>query len=134
MSDPDTIWWTKLWIAVFAVIAILIAVLMWTLPYYSVWQQGLAGQAELKRAEQNRQIAVQEAQAKLESSKLLAQSEVERARGVAEANKIIADGLGGAEGYLRWLWIDALNHPDKGSQIIYVPTEAGLPILEAGKR
>lgn len=112
----------------------LIAACMWAFPHYSVWQQGLAGEAELKRAEQNKRIAVQEAQAKLDSSKLLAESEVERAKGIAQANKIIAEGLGGPEGYLRWLWIDALNNPSKGSQIIYIPTEAGLPVLEAGKR
>lgn len=35
------------------------------------------------------------------------------------------------EGYLRYLWIDKLG---AGNQVIYVPTEAGLPILEAGKR
>jgi regulator of protease activity HflC (stomatin/prohibitin superfamily) len=103
-------------------------------PHYNVWQQGLAGEAELKRAEQNRQIAVQEADAKLGAAKLLAQGEIERAKGVAEANKIIAEGLGGPEGYLRWLWIDAINNPNKGQQIIYIPTEAGLPILEAGRK
>lgn len=113
---------------------LLIAGCMWLFPHYSVWQQGLAGEAELKRAEQNRRISVQEAQAKLDSAKLLAESEVERAKGIAQANKIIAEGLGGPEGYLRWLWIDALNNPSKGSQVIYIPTEAGLPILEAGKR
>lgn len=106
----------------------------WAVPHYNVWQQGLAGEAELARAQQNRQIAIQEAQARMESAKLLADSEVTRARGVAEANKIIAEGLGGPEGYLRWLWVDALNNPRQGTQIIYVPTEAGLPILEAGKR
>lgn len=106
----------------------------WGLPHYAVWQQGLAGEAELARAQQNRQIAIQEAQAKLESARLLAQSEVERAKGIAEANAIIAEGLGGPEGYLRWLWIDGLNNPAKGTQTIYIPTEAGLPILEAGKR
>lgn len=99
-------------------------------PHYNVWQQGLAGE----RAEQNKRIAVQEAQAKLDSAKLLAEAEVERAKGISAANKIIAEGLGGPEGYLRWLWIDALNHPAKGEQIIYIPTEAGLPILEAGHR
>src|SRR5882757_3859937 len=76
---------------------------MYGCPQYNVWQQGLAGQAELKRAEQNRQIRVQEAHARLESSKLDALSEVERAKGVAQANEIVADGLGGAEGYLRYL-------------------------------
>lgn len=111
-----------------------IIVVMWVLPHYNVWQSGLSGQAELERATQNRQIAVQEAEAKLASAKLLAQSEVERARGIAEANKIIAEGLGGPEGYLRWLWIDAINNPKNGTTTIYVPTEAGLPILEAGRR
>lgn len=106
----------------------------WAVPHYNVWQQGLAGEAELARAEQNRRIAVQEAQAKLESAKLLAEAEVERSKGIAAANKVIAEGLGGPDGYLRWLWIDALRESGASSSVIYVPTEAGLPILEAGKR
>jgi hypothetical protein len=36
--------------------------------WYNIWEQGLAGQAELKRAEQNRQISIQEAQALKESA------------------------------------------------------------------
>jgi regulator of protease activity HflC (stomatin/prohibitin superfamily) len=101
-------------------------------PHYNVWRQGLVGTAELRRAEQNKQIAVQEAQAKLDSAKLLSDAEIERARGVAEANKIIGDSLKGNEGYLRYLWIQGLQ--TNQMQVIYVPTEAGLPILEAGKR
>lgn len=89
------------------------------------------GKAELAQAEQNRQIAITEAKAKEESAELLANAEVARARGVAEANKIIGDSLKGNEEYLRYLWIDAIN--TKEQQIIYVPTEAGLPILEAGR-
>lgn len=100
---------------------------------YNVYQQEKAGQAELARAESNRKIAVLEAQAKLESAKALAAADVERAKGQAEANKIVANGLGGPEGYLRFLWIEAMAN-NKGSEVIYVPTEAGLPILEAGKR
>lgn len=113
----------------------LVATLMWGCPNYSVWQQGLAGQAELRRAEQNRKIAVQEAEAKRESASLLAQAEVERAKGVAQANAIIADGLRGHEEYLRYLWIQALEHTAtaRGGQVIYVPTEANLPILEANR-
>jgi len=98
-------------------------------PYYNVWEQGLAGEAELKRAEQNRQIAIEEAAAKKESAQLLADAEVIRARGVKEANEIIAEGLGGPQGYLRYLYIQALE--DTKNQVIYLPTEAGLPILEA---
>lgn len=97
-----------------------------------VWNAETAGEAELAQARQNRQIATLEAEAKLESAKLLAQAEVERAKGVAEANRIVADGLGGPEGYLRYLYIENLSNSQ--GQIIYVPTEAGLPILEASKR
>ena len=97
-----------------------------------VWNAETAGEAELAQARQNRQIATLEAEAKLESAKLLAQAEVERAKGVAEANRIVANGLGGPEGYLRYVYIENLSQSQ--GKIIYVPTEAGLPILEAGKR
>ncbi len=103
-------------------------------PIYNVWNQGLAGEAELARAEQNRQIAINEAKAKKESAVFLADSEIERARGVAEANRIIADGLGGPEGYLRYLYIEGLKEAEaNGDKVIYIPTEAGLPILEANR-
>jgi regulator of protease activity HflC (stomatin/prohibitin superfamily) len=110
----------------------MIALGMWGCPTYNVWQQGLAGEAELARAQQNRQIAIQEAMAKKESAKLLGEAEVARAHGVAEANGIIANGLGGPEGYLRYLYIHMLENT-KDKQVIYLPTEAGLPILEAGR-
>lgn len=96
---------------------------------YNVWSEGKAGQAELQRADWNRQIAVREAKAKEESATLLAQAEIERAKGVAKANQIIGKSLEGNEAYLRYLWINNL-HEGK-NQIVYVPTEANLPILEA---
>ena len=102
------------------------------LPVYSVWQQEMSGKAEFVRAEQNKRIAIEESRAKLEASKFEADAEIERARGVAEANKIIGDSLKGNESYLRYLWIQGLH--DGSSEVIYVPTEANLPILEAGKR
>ena len=101
-------------------------------PRYNVWQQEMSGKAEFAKAEQNRRIKVEEAKANLESQKLNAQAEVERAKGVAEANVIISDGLKGNEEYLRYLWIQGLQ--TNQMQVIYIPTEAGLPILEAGKR
>lgn len=114
------------------VLTILVAAIMAGCPRYNVWQQGLVGQAELKRAEQNRQIAIQEAQAKKEAAALLAGAEIERAKGVAEANRIVADGLKGHDEYLRYLWIDKVA---AGAQreLVYVPTEANIPIMEAGR-
>ena len=96
-----------------------------------VWNAETAGEAELAQAASNRRIAVLEAQALMDSAKMKADAEIERARGVAEANRIVADGLGGPEGYLRYLYIQNLERTQ--NQIIYVPTEAGLPILEAGR-
>lgn len=100
-------------------------------PIYNVWSSGLQGEAELKQAEWNRQIKVKEAQAALEAAKSFAQADVERAKGHAEANKILQGSLGGPEGYLRWLWLDTV--PKINGQIIYVPTEAGIPITEANR-
>lgn len=114
------------------VLSLLIGFGMWGCPRYNVWQQGLAGEAEFRRAEQNRKIAVQEALAKKESAAELAEAEIRRAKGVAEANRIIGAGLKGHEEYLRYLWIMSLEHSaQKGSTIVYVPTEANLPVLEA---
>lgn len=120
------------------IIVIIIGVLlligggMYGLPKYNVWQKGLSGKAQLKEAEWSRQIKIKEAMAKQESAKYEAKAEVERAKGVAEANKIIGESLKGNEGYLRYLWIQGLQ--DGSSEVIYIPTEAGLPLLEAGKR
>ena len=58
-------------------------------PQYNVWQQSLAGKAELQKAEYTRQVAVLEAQAKKDSAQQLAEAEIIRAQGVAKANSII---------------------------------------------
>lgn len=101
-------------------------------PKTKVWQNQMVGKAALAEAEFNRQIVIREAEAKHEAAKHWAKAEVERAKGAAEANKIVARSLGGPEGYLRWLYIQMLEETD--NNLIYIPTEAGLPILEAGKR
>ena len=101
-------------------------------PKYGVWAAEMEGAAQYAQAEQNRKITILEAEAKLESAKSLAAAEVERAKGVAEANRIIGESLKGNEAYLRWQWIQNLENGN--NSVIYVPTEAGLPILEAGKR
>lgn len=98
---------------------------------YDVWAQRKEGEAELARAESNRQIKTLEAKATEESAKYLSQAEITRARGVAEANQIIGQSLKENEGYLRYLWIQSLNHGQ--STVVYVPTEANLPILEASR-
>jgi regulator of protease activity HflC (stomatin/prohibitin superfamily) len=122
--------------AVFLFILVVGAIAFAALPQYGVYAAHKHGEAELARAQQNRQIRVQEAQARFESADFDARAEVRRAMGVAQANKIIADSLGGPEGYLRWRYIEMLQETGQngGREVIYVPTEANLPILEAGHR
>ena len=100
-------------------------------PIYGVWAQRLSGEAELARAEANRKIRILEAKAEQEAAKALAEVEVTRAEGVARANKIIGDSLQNNEGYLRYLWIQGLQ--TNQMQVVYVPTEANLPIMEANR-
>jgi len=107
------------------------AAAMYVLPQWNVWRAELAGKAALAEAENARKVQIEEAKARLESARFYAEAEVERAKGVARANEIVASGLGGAEGYLRYLWINKLG--ENGQDVIYIPTEAGIPILEAGR-
>lgn len=111
------------------IVIALLAGAMFIFPQWNVWRADLAGKAALAEAVNARKVAIEEAEAQLEAAKFLAAAEVERAKGVAEANDIIADGLGGAEGYLRYLWINQLGK--NGQDVIYIPTEAGIPLLEA---
>jgi len=65
----------------------------------------------------------------LTKAKKDAEIEVARAQGVAQSNKIIAGSI--TESYLRYRWIEGLQSSQK--EIVYVPTEANMPIMEASR-
>jgi len=117
------------WLAVggVLVVVLLFVGILWAIPNYKVYSRELNGKAQLKEAEWNRQIAIQEAQALKESAALKANAEVIRAKGIAEANEIIAGSL--TDNYIKYKFVEGLN--DGNTEVIYVPTEANLPILEA---
>ena len=101
-------------------------------PPMKIYMEETDGKAELAKAEYSKKVQIADAEGKKQAATLLADAEVERAKGVAEANKIIGKSLQGNESYLRYLYIHGLETAEKnGSQIIYIPTEAGLPILES---
>jgi regulator of protease activity HflC (stomatin/prohibitin superfamily) len=108
-----------------------IAVLcLWGCPQYNVYTQRKEGEAQLAKAQYNRQVAVAEANAKYESALLLANADTIRAHGIAQSNQIIGRSLENNPSYLQWLWIDEISKTT--NQIIYVPSgQMGLPILEA---
>lgn len=99
-------------------------------PYYTVRSQEMGGKVEFAKAEQNRKIKIEEAKANLEAEKLNAQAEIERAKGAAEAISIENGSI--TPTYIQYLWVRQQNL-NSGDKIIYVPTETGLPILEAGR-
>lgn len=115
---------------VFGLIVLLIAAIMAIDPLYSVWSNELYGRAEYVRAEQNRRIKIEEAKANLEAEKLNAEAEVERAKGAAKAIEIENGKL--TPTYIQYLWVRQQNLAN--NKVIYIPTEACLPVLEAGKR
>ena len=132
---------------------LLIVLALWTWPKYKVYKLEMNGMASLKEAEWSKQILIEEAKAreaaalmqakarvtlaeadgkaKIVQAKAGGQADIERAKAAAEANKIIGESLKDNEAYLRYIWIKGLQ--DGKGERIYIPTEAGLPILEAGK-
>lgn len=85
--------------------------------------------ALIEQAKAENEAATLQAEAKIKIAKAESQAEIERAYGVAKANEIIGQSLKGNTEYLRYLMIQSLGN-SKGERI-YIPTEAGLPILEA---
>lgn len=102
------------------VVTIIVVVVgaMFAIPAFNRYQKILNAKTELEAQSFLKQIAESEAEA-----------EIARAKGVAEANRIIGEGLNQNENYLKYLFITSLK--DGNSERIYIPTEAGLPILEA---
>lgn len=118
------------WFLTISFILLLIGSLFILYPIWNVWSSEMSGKAQLREAEGNRQITIEEAKALKESAELKREAEVIRARGIAEANDIIAGSI--TEEYIRYKFIEGLN--DGNTEVIYVPTEANLPILEARER
>ena len=127
MDDHDMAWF-RFWVVVAVVVVAFTAAGMYFYPQYNVWSKEMSGKAKLREAAYSRQIAVEEAKANLESEKLNAQAEVERAKGLAEAMEIEGGHL--TDQYIKYLWVKSINEKN-GNEKIYVPTEAGIPVLEA---
>jgi regulator of protease activity HflC (stomatin/prohibitin superfamily) len=100
-----------------------IPVCLFGYPVYNVWAAGMQGKASLMQAEQERKIQIEQAKAELESAKLR-----------AEAISIVGKASKEYPEYRTQEFIGAFAEAiksDKVEQIIYVPTEANIPIVEA---
>lgn len=102
-------------------------------PHYHVWQQGLEGEASLKRAEMEKKVLIETSRAKSEAAELEAEAEVKRAKGMAEAIKIVGEMAQQFPEYKSQRFIEAFStslEGDNPPKLIFVPTEANIPILE----
>lgn len=112
---------------IFLVIAILVAMsLFYILPIWNVWRAGLSGEAELMRAEQTKKIMIETARAERDASTL-------RAEAIAIMGQAAKDYPEYRQQEFMQAFGEALREGNI-AQIIYIPTEANVPILEAGKR
>jgi len=119
MSDTKTWLWIML-LGIFLTLSILLGI-----PLYNVWYQGKMGEAALKRAESEKLIMIETAKAELESAKIRA----EAINVVGKASKEFPE-------YREQEFIGAFGEAIKSGQIeqiIYVPTEANIPIIEANR-
>lgn len=111
-----------------------ITLTMYLYPKYKVYSQTMRGQADFKESEINKQILVEEARAQEEALQMRARGEAEREKIRADATAYAIEKIGVMlkenESYLRWMWINEIANGD--GERIYIPTEAGMPILEAG--
>ena len=108
-------------------VVVILAVMFVGGPLYGVWQQSLAGKAELQKAEYTRKVAVLEAQAKKDSAQQLAEAEIIRAQGVAKANQIIGESLKDNPAYLQYLWIT--QGEENANRTVYmIPSNGGAPV------
>lgn len=116
----------KGWLVVI-VIAVLLGIIgLFAWPNYRVWQQGLEGQARLARANQERQILVTQARAEQEAAQLR-----------ADAIKIMGQAAKDFPEYRQQEFMASFGEALREGniqQVVYVPTEAGIPILEANRR
>lgn len=102
-------------------------------PHWRVWRAHKEGQADLALAKNDQQIQVAKAQARLDAAELNKKAAIVEAEAVGAQIEKIGSTLTEHGLYLRWQWIKMMEERPKNS-VIYVPTEANLPILEATRK
>lgn len=113
---------------------IIAASLVWGIaigPRWSVWAAHQEGLADLAKANNEQQIQIAKAKARLDAAQLNKQAAIVEAEAVAAQIKEIGSELSSHDLYLKWQWIKMMDDSTSDINTIYVPTEANLPILEA---
>ena len=98
-------------------------------PQYNLYKANTEKQSVIREQEAQSKAAEFRAISEVTQAEAKAEAEVIRAKGIAEANRIIAESI--TPEYVNYLYVRALEATQ--NQVIYVPTEAGLPVLEANR-
>lgn len=77
-----------------------------------------------QKLEREQQVAAEEFQTQIIQEQ--ARQQAEEAKGIAEAQRIISEGL--SQEYLTFFYIQQLSEMPEGS-LVYVPTEGGIPLI-----
>lgn len=118
---------------------VVVVSLLWILvgyPHWRVWSSHQRGLADLQQAKNEQQIQIAQAQSRFEAAELNKKAAIIEAEAVAAQIKAIGTELTNHGLFLRWQWIKMMEdcHKESGNATtIYVPTEANIPILEAGR-
>jgi hypothetical protein len=113
-------------IVIVCVLTVLVlGLLFFGLPMWNVWRAGLSGESDLRRAEQTRKIQIEQARGEEEAA-------IHRANAIAIVGKAAKEFPEYRQQEFIGAFAEAM-HSGRISQIIYVPTEANIPITEAGK-
>ena len=106
---------------------------LWFFPVYHVWSSRKSDQADLAQANYEQQIQIAEATGRLNAADLNRKAAIIEAEAVASQIERIGKELQTHDLYLRWQWIKMMEESSAYRETVYVPTEANLPILEAGR-
>jgi regulator of protease activity HflC (stomatin/prohibitin superfamily) len=93
--------------------------------WYDVWSMEMQGKAKLAEASQSRQIQIEQAKGEKEAAVLR-----------ADAIKIVGQAAKDFPEYRHQEFLGAFGEAlkeGKMEQIVYIPTESGIPITEAGR-
>jgi regulator of protease activity HflC (stomatin/prohibitin superfamily) len=121
--DNDTKFYIKIVSSITTASTILIVAGMYGCPQYNVYTKRMEGEAMLAHSIASKEVQVRQAQAEMEAASLR-----------AKAISIVGQASKDFPEYRKQEFIGAFAEALKDgkiSQIIYIPTEAGIPITEA---
>lgn len=134
-SASEVLWW---WMKRSVIAAVFfLGIGMAGCPVYNVWNAKMKGEAAIALQTRQGQAYLAQAQSARMVAVTQAEAEREAASKRAEAIAIVGKAAQDFPQYRTQEFIGAFAeamHAGRISQIIYVPTEANIPILEVGRR